>query len=120
MKKIKILLIAFIYTGAIYSQRMNIEVDSKAKAYAIDSIQINAPIDKVYTLIATIGDWPGKMWWIKAVHNWRFETMANSGTKVTVQESFDGFGSSLMKNSLRKEARNNLVNLKKEAEKQSN
>jgi hypothetical protein len=33
---------------------MNIEVDTAAKAYAADSLEINAPVEKVYSLIANI------------------------------------------------------------------
>lgn len=164
MKKIKLLLIALIYIDTLYGgENMNIEVNTKAKAYAIDSIQINAPVEKVYSLIANINDWPqwfegvtevhmngnagegkdfvwkakgfkikskihtfrpnsdigwaGKMWWIEAVHNWHFESIPNGGTRVIVKESFDGLGSSFMKNSIRKDMKNDLVVLKKESEK---
>jgi uncharacterized protein YndB with AHSA1/START domain len=37
---------------------MNIEVNSNAKAYASDSIEINASIEKVFSLIKNIKDWP--------------------------------------------------------------
>jgi uncharacterized membrane protein len=163
MKKITLILIVLIYCGAIYGQKMNVEVNSKAKAYSIDSIQINASIDKVYSLIANINEWPkwfegvtevqingnveegkgfiwkakgykikskihtvlpnsdigwtGSMWWIKATHNWHFESLPNGGTKVTVKECFEGFCSSMMKNSLKKDMRSDLVCLKKESEK---
>lgn len=142
---------------------MKVEVNPQAKAYSMDSIQIDASVNKVYSLVANIKDWTkwfegvtevningkaeegkifiwkangfkikskihtvrpnseigwiGKMWWIKAVHNWHFESIPDGGTKVTIQESFDGFGSSLMKNSLKKDMRRDLICLKKESEK---
>jgi uncharacterized membrane protein len=162
MKKINLLLIALFSGGIIYGQQMNVEVNPRAKAYSVDSIQINAPVDRVYSLIANITDWPkwfegvtevhmngkaeegktftwkaqgykmkskihtvhvnctigwtGKMWWIKAVHNWYFESLPNGTTKVIVKESFGGFGSSLMNNSLKNDMRKDLVCLKKESE----
>lgn len=162
MKKKFLLLIALIYGGVIYGQTMNIDVNSRAKAYSVDSIQINADIHKVYSLISNINDWPGwfngvtevhlkgkveeskdfvwkaqgykiksklhtvrlnsdigwtgKMWWIKAVHNWHFESLPNGRTEVIVKESFGGLGSSLMKNSMKKDMRNDLDCLKKESE----
>ena len=162
MKKKFLLLIAIIYGGVCYGQMMNIEVNSKAKVYSVDSVQINADIHKVYSLISNINDWPGwfegvtevhlegnveegksfiwkaqghkikskihtvkpdcafgwtgKMWWIKAVHNWYFKSLPNGGTEVIVKESFGGLGSSFMKNSVRKDMRNDLVCLKKESE----
>ncbi len=33
-----------VFVNISYGQKMNIEVDSKAKAYAIDSIEINAQL----------------------------------------------------------------------------
>ncbi|HEY4786640.1 MAG TPA: SRPBCC family protein [Bacteroidales bacterium] len=163
MKKFKLFLIAVICTGAVYGQKMNVEVNPKASTYNIDSVRINAPVEKVYGLLAGINDWPkwfegvsevhmdgnaeegktfvwkakghkinskihtvrlnsdigwtGKMWWIKAVHNWHFESEPNGSTKVIVQENFNGFGSSLMKKSLKKDMRNDLLCLKKESEK---
>lgn len=163
MKKIKLIMIALIFVSAIHAQKMNVEVNSNAKAYSIDSIQINAPIDKVYSLIANINDWPkwfegvtevqiignaeegkefnwkakgykikskihtvrhnsdigwtGKMWWIKATHNWHFESVASGVTMVIVEECFEGFCSGMMKNSLKKDMRNDLTGLKKESEK---
>ena len=163
MKKIKLFLITLIYIGAIYGQEMNIEVNSMAKAYSIDSIQINAPINKVYSIIANINDWPkwldgvtevhingdaevgkafiwkakgykikskihtvrlnsdigwiGKMWWIRAIHNWHFESVPTGGTKVIVKECFAGFCSALFQNSLKKDMRSDLICLKKGSEK---
>jgi len=143
---------------------MNIEVNSKANAYAADSIEINASVDKVYSLIANIKNWPkwfdgvtevsingepkegsayiwkakgykikskihtirpnseigwtGKIWWIKAVHNWEFESLPDGKTKVIVKESFEGFCSSLMKNMLKNTLKKDLSVLKKESERQ--
>ena len=163
MKKIRLFLITFIYVGVTYGQKMNIEVNTKAKAYSIDSIQINAPINRVYSIIADINDWykwlegvsevhiignaeegkafiwkakgykikskihtvllnsnigwTGKMWWIRAIHNWHFESTPAGGTKVITEESFAGFCSTLLQNSLKKDMRSDLVCLKKESEK---
>jgi uncharacterized membrane protein len=163
MKKSGLLGVMLIYGCISYGQKMNIEVNSHAKAYAIDSIEINAPVEKVYQLIADIHNWPdwfegvtevkingniqegtdfiwkakgykikssihtfkinaaigwtGKMWWIKAVHNWRFKGLENGTTKVIVQENFAGFCSSMMSKSLKNDMRNDLVNLKAASEK---
>ena len=64
---------------------------------------------------AKIG-WTGKMFWIKAVHNWWFTTKGKS-TVVRVEESLDGLGSSLMKKTLKEGISKNLVELKIRAEK---
>ena len=163
MKKFDLFWVVLIYTGSVYGQKMNVEVNPKARVFSIDSLQINAPIDKVYTLIADINNWPnwfegvtevhmngiagegkdfiwktngykikskihtarlnsdlgwtGKMWCIRAVHNWHFESEPNGTTKVIVKESFEGFGSSLMKNSIKEDMKNDLICLKKESEK---
>jgi hypothetical protein len=143
---------------------MNIEVNRKAKAYAEDSILINAAIDKVYWLLSDIQRWPqwqtavqkvelegepspgksfdwkaagfnihstfhtvnppdefgwtGRMWWIRAVHNWYFEPVGN-GTKVTTRESLEGFGAWAMKKSLKEGMRKSLIELRKAAENRS-
>lgn len=55
--------------------------------------------------------WTGKMFWIKAIHNWRF-TEENGTTKVIVEESMSGFGSSMMRKTLRKGMELNLIELK--------
>lgn len=150
-------------TTVNYDQKMNIEVNTRAKAYATDSLDINAPLEKVYSLLHNINSWPtwfegvteanvngpvqegagfvwkakgykiksqlhtvransamgwtGKVWWLKATHNWHFESIDGGKTRVTVQESFSGLGSSLMKNSLKKDMKNDLLILKKAAEK---
>jgi hypothetical protein len=141
---------------------MNIEMNKNVKAYACDSIEINASIDKVFSLIKNIKDWPkwlegvtkvtidgnieegkefswlakgyklkskihtivnnseigwtGTMLWIKAIHNWHFEKLADNKTKVTVEESFTGFLSSFMKNVLIKGIQEDLIILKKQSE----
>ena len=43
--------------------------------------------------------WTGRIWWIKAVHNW-YLSNENNRTKVIVKESLKGFGASLMQKSL--------------------
>jgi hypothetical protein len=142
---------------------MNIEVKTDAKAYASGSIEINASIEKVFSLLANIKDWPawfdgvtevdmsgnieegaeftwiaqgykikskihtyirnselgwtGNMWWIKAVHNWRFEKLTDDKTKVVIQECFTGFLSSFMKDMLMTGVRSDLNMLKKQCEK---
>jgi hypothetical protein len=157
------MMIAFVNAASIHGQKMNIEVDTQAKAYAVDSVRIDALVAKVYALIANINDWPqwfegvteahingnagegnefvwkakgfrikskihtlnpnsdigwtGKMWWIKAIHNWHFESTPGGGTLVIVQESFSGLGASLMKNSLRKYMKTDLTLLRKQSEK---
>jgi len=64
---------------------------------------------------AKIG-WTGKMFWIKAVHNW-WCTAKGESTLVKDEESLSGFGSSLMKKSLAEGMTKNLIELKKRAEK---
>lgn len=141
---------------------MNTEVNSKAKAYATDSTIINAPVEKVFSLIYGIREWPewrdgvtavdinsepaegstftwkadgytiksaihtvrpyseigwtGKIWWIKAVHNWQFDRLPDGNTRVTVSESFSGLGASLMKNTLVNTLRKDLQALKDKSE----
>ena len=60
--------------------------------------------------------WTGKIWWIKAVHNW-YLNEENNKTKVIVRESLKGPGSFFMKKSLKEGMRKNLVELKTETEK---
>jgi uncharacterized membrane protein len=59
--------------------------------------------------------WTGKILWISAVHNWSFEG-SNGVTVVKVEESMEGFGSSLMKGSLKKTLRKDLLDLKTASE----
>lgn len=161
MKKFNLLLAAIMWAGTMYGQKMNVEPNTRA-TYSVDSIQINAPVDKVYSLIANISDWPGwfagvtemqiqgaaeegkpfiwkangytitsklhtvrtnadigwtgKIWWINAVHNWHFVACPDGSTKVIVEESFEGPGSILMRKSLKRDMRNDLVGLKKKSE----
>ena len=60
--------------------------------------------------------WTGRIWWIKAVHNW-YLSSGNNVTKVIVKASLKGLGSSLMKRFLIEGMRKNLVELKNKAEK---
>ncbi len=59
--------------------------------------------------------WTGKIWWIKAVHNW-YLTEENGQTKVVVQESLSGLGSSMMLKSLKEGMQKNLDELRIRAE----
>jgi len=59
--------------------------------------------------------WTGRIWWIKAVHNWTL-TNYNNETKVIVKESLKGLGSSMMQKSLNEGMKRNLLELKKKAE----
>jgi uncharacterized protein YndB with AHSA1/START domain len=59
--------------------------------------------------------WTGRIWWIKAVHNWSL-SYENHETKVIVKESLKGLGSSLMQKSLAEGMRKNLADLKNKAE----
>ena len=59
--------------------------------------------------------WTGRIWWIKAVHNWYLSNQ-NNKTKVIVKESLEGFGASLMQKSLMEGMKKNLVELKNKAE----
>lgn len=163
MKAIKIIISALIFTGTMYGQvHQNIEVNPKSGAFAVDSVQINAPVDKVYALLCDIDKWPlwfegisethiegvpdegknfkfkakgyninstihtvqpssgigwtGKMLWIKAVHNWYFQSLSNTTTLVITKESFNGFWSPMLKSSMKKDIRSDLLILKKAAE----
>jgi hypothetical protein len=164
MKYYVLLAIMLGYVPMSFGQKMNIEVDPHATVYAIDSIEINAPAEKVFSRIADINHWPGwfdgvteakvngpvqegadfvwkargykiksqlhtmrpnsavgwtgKMWWIKAIHNWHFKTDANGKTMVIVQENFSGLGSSFLRNSVKKDMRHDLIALKNASEKQ--
>ena len=60
--------------------------------------------------------WTGKIWWIKAVHNW-YLTEENGKTKVIVKESLKGLGSSMMLKSLKEGMQKNLDELRVQAEK---
>lgn len=141
---------------------MNIQVNTKAKAFATDSVVIYAPVEKVYSLVYNVKQWPkwfagvtevnisgepaegltfdwkadgykikstihtvrsnseigwtGKIWWIKAVHNWWFERLPDGNTRVTVSESFSGFGASMMKGTLSKTLKKDLQALKDKSE----
>ena len=81
----------------------------KAKGYTIKS--------KIHTLEynSSIG-WTGTMLWLKAIHNWKFESKSENVTRVAVQESFDGFFSSFMANMLKKSMHEDLIKLKMAAE----
>ena len=59
--------------------------------------------------------WTGRILWISAIHNWYLFQEANK-TRVVVEESLKGFGSALMKKSLIEGMKQNLAELKKEAE----
>ncbi|MCF8371363.1 MAG: SRPBCC family protein [Bacteroidales bacterium] len=72
---------------------------------------------KIHTLVenSAIG-WTGTMIWIKAVHNWSFSEEGGK-TIVVVEENLSGFGSGLMKKSLKEGMLKNLNELKENAEK---
>ncbi len=59
--------------------------------------------------------WTGRIWWIKAVHNW-YLIDEGGQTKVIVKESLKGLGSSLMRKSLEEGMKKNLDELKIQAE----
>jgi len=59
--------------------------------------------------------WTGRIWWIKAVHNW-YLSNENNKTRVIVKESLTGLGSSMMQKSLVEGMRKNLLELKNKAE----
>ncbi len=59
--------------------------------------------------------WTGRIWWIRAVHNW-YLSNENNKTRVIVKESLKGFGASLMQKSLNEGMKKNLVELKNKAE----
>ena len=59
--------------------------------------------------------WTGRIWWIKAVHNW-YLNEENGQTKVVVKESLKGLGSSMMLKSIEEGMKKNLDELKVQAE----
>ena len=90
------------------STKSGVEFKWKAGGLKINS--------KLHTVNANseIG-WTGRIWWIKAVHNW-YLINENNKTKVIVKESLNGLGSSLMQRSLIEGMRKNLLELKNKAE----
>ncbi len=75
---------------------------------------------KIYSKLHTVNanseiGWTGRIWWIKAVHNW-YLSNENNETKVIVKESLNGIGSSLMQKSLIRGMKKNLLELKNKAE----
>jgi hypothetical protein len=60
--------------------------------------------------------WTGKIWWIKAVHNW-YLIEENGQTRVIVKETLKGLGSLMMLKSLKEGMGKNLNELKIQAEK---
>ena len=162
MKTFFYTLIALLFAITLNAQNMKIKVKKDAPAYSREEITIQAPIQKVYSLVADISKWEewqtpvtfsqlngelaegtkfswkanglkihselhtvkkntaigwtGRIAWIKAVHNWNFRELG-SGTRVVVEESLSGFGSSLMKKSLKDGMQKNLLELKEMAEK---
>ncbi len=59
--------------------------------------------------------WTGKIWWIKAIHNWQFIPNGKR-TKVIVKESMHGLGASLLKKTIVDGIAQNLQELKHKAE----
>lgn len=75
---------------------------------------------KIHSKLHTVNEysqigWTGRIWWIKAVHNWYLINEGNK-TKVIVKESLNGLGSSFMRKSLTEGMRKNLQELKSRAE----
>lgn len=75
---------------------------------------------KIFSKLHTVNanseiGWTGRIWWIKAVHNW-YLSNENNKTKVIVKESLNGLGSSLMQKSLIEGMKKNLLELKNKAE----
>jgi len=60
--------------------------------------------------------WTGRIWWIKAVHNW-YITEEKGKTRVVVMESLKGLGSVGMRTSLKEGMTKNLKELKAAVEK---
>lgn len=72
---------------------------------------------KLHTVLpySEIG-WTGKIWWIKAIHNWCLSSEGN-GTRIIVKESMRGFGASILKKTLDEGIAKNLQELKAKVEK---
>lgn len=62
--------------------------------------------------------WTGNMWWLKAIHNWYLSSESN-GTRVSVIESMQGIGASLLQKTLDQGIAINLQELKTKAEKEA-
>lgn len=59
--------------------------------------------------------WTGRIWWITAIHNWHL-IKENGKTRVRVEESLKGIGSSGMRNALKEGISKSLKELKEIAE----
>ena len=94
----------------------NPEIDKKFK-WKAGGLNIRSKLHTVNP-DSEIG-WTGRIWWIKAVHNW-YLTEEGGQTKVIVKESLKGLGSSLMLKSLKEGMQKNLEELKLQAEKNQN
>ena len=88
------------------------EVGTRFK-WKAGGLNINSQLHTV-NINSEIG-WTGRIWLIKAVHNW-YLSNENNKTKVIVKESLKGFGASLMQKSLTEGMKKNLVELKTRAE----
>lgn len=60
-----------------------------------------------YDCHKTLG-WTGKTFGAKAIHNWHFEEVVN-GTKITVEESMDGWLIGLMKNKMNRMLKQDMI-----------
>jgi len=89
-----------------------IEVGAKFK-WKAGGLNINSELH-TFNTNSEIG-WTGRIWWIQAVHNW-YLRYDNQTTKVIVEESLHGLGSSLMQKSLIEGMKKNLSELKTKAE----
>lgn len=66
---------------------------------------------KLHTMVpsSAIG-WTGKVWWIKAVHNWSFSS-ENGKCRVVVEESMSGFMAGFLKTTIQLGVQQNLREL---------
>jgi uncharacterized protein YndB with AHSA1/START domain len=102
------------WQSSVTKAQLNGSMEPGAKfKWKAGGLKINS---KVHTVNpnSEIG-WTGRIWWIKAVHNWTL-TENNNETKVIVKESLKGLGSSMMQKSLTEGMRKNLLELKNKAE----
>lgn len=95
------------------------EIKGKAEAgkkfiWKADGLNIKSELHTVEEF-SEIG-WIGRIWWIKAVHNW-YLSENNGQTTVVVKETLKGLGSSLLLKSLKEGMRKNLAELKIKVEK---
>ena len=77
------------YTGTTVRKPPRKVEPGQSFSWQTDDVRIRsrlAKVEKPYTLT-----WTGSVFWIKAVHVWKLKKLERNKTKVTVEESMQGF-----------------------------